>query len=116
MVSKTSKAKAAEKDTELKVELPEEKAPEGKVQETEEPKVVAVQEDPKPEEKSEEPVEETQPAEKPKNKSSVEVPEGYALVPVEPTNQQIGAGFRYGGVQARAIYKVMVEQYLKDSK
>lgn len=42
------------------------------------------------------------------------VPEGFALVPLEPTRQQIMQGARFAGGSSRATYKVMIEQYLKD--
>lgn len=75
---------------------------------------------PKPEKPEEKPtVEEGDKEDSPQDpkESSLEifpVPEGFALVPLEPTRQQIMQGARFAGGSSRATYKVMVEQYLKD--
>lgn len=44
------------------------------------------------------------------------VPEGYVLVPKEPTRQMIMQGARFAGGSSRATYKVMIDQFLKDAE
>ena len=120
--SKDGEEQAVEQPAEEKVEKPEESVDNVEVKEETTPEKETPEDDKEDAAKKDEVVAEKEKEDKPskagasKKEKTVDVPEGYALVPLEPTNQMIAQGYRFGNIQSRAIYKVMVEQYLKDQE